>query len=270
MLNVKRHKILSTVLMLLTLVVFSAVYAQPSLPLYEPFDYPEGNLCGNAEWNPTGSNNVNDVQVVAGSLSYPGLPASTGKKVVVLNGTNYIDPGRDISPVPATPGTSVFYSAIINVTNSGNVTGDYIMHVCSAGQTSTDFHSRLFIRQHDGGTGGYNLGIRNHNADTIQWETIERPVNVPVFVVVSYDFVDGASNDVSRLWINPPLGQETPPTPTLTTIAAGTDLTTVGRINLRQGSGNTSLAVEVDEIRVGTTWQSVTPIAASVQEWVLY
>lgn len=270
MVNVKRHKILSSVLMVLTLVVVTAVYAQPSLPLYEPFDYPEGNLCGNAGWTATGINTVNDVQVVAGSLSYPGLPASTGKKVVVLNGPNYIDPGMDISPVTATPGTSVFYSAIINVTNSGNTTGDYIMHVCSAGQGSTDFHSRLFIRQHSGGSGGYNLGIRNHNGDEIQWETIERPVNVPVFVVVSYDFVEGDSNDVSRLWVNPPLGEETPPTPTLTTVAAGTDLASVGRINLRQGSASSSLVVEVDEIRVGTTWQSVTPQAASVQEWILY
>ena len=259
-------------LILLSLVAFTGSLFAQALPLYEGFNYSAGNLVGNAGWSQTGNppNTANPVPVVDTSLTYTGLPDSAGRKVAVLNGSGYEDPGFDITPT-GSDGTSIFASFILNVVNEGTGTEDYFFHVCSAGTTSNDFHSRVHIKRGAGGAGKYVLGIRNQNSDTIQYETTDRDINTPVFIVVSYDFVSGSGNDVSRLWINPTLDETTPGTPNLTTIASGTDLAAVGRVNLRQGSASTSISLEVDEIRAGTTWASVTPMKGSgVDDWTVF
>jgi hypothetical protein len=260
-------------LTLLSLVAFTGtLFAQVSLPAYEGFNYAAGNLCVNAGWAPTGVNASNDVLVVDTSLTYTGLPDSTGKKVSVLNGSGFIDPGFDIvNTGNQSEASSVFVSCILNVVNPGLPAGEYFLHVCTAGTTSIDFHSKVFVKQGAGGAGKYLLGIRNASGDAIQYETSDRDINTPVFIVVSYDFVTGAGNDVSRLWINPTLDETTPGTPNLTTIASGTDLAAVGRINLRQPSTNTDMSLEVDEIRAGTTWAFVTPMKGSgVDDWTVF
>ncbi|MEI7634203.1 MAG: hypothetical protein WCK47_07980 [bacterium] len=247
--------------------------AQLPLPLYEPFNYDAStNLTTHDGWTITGANTLSPVQVIANSLAYAGLPTPVGNKVAVLNGTSFEDPGVDVGPASG-ENTSVFVSFLVNVVNPGNTTGEYFLHVCSAGQTSTDFHSRAFIRQSSVTTGAFNFGIRQHNNDVIQFETADRAAATTFFVVVSYDFVAGTTNDTSRMWVNPALGQTTPPAPDLTASAVGstdTDLTAVGRLNLRQPSADTALSIEVDEIRMDTTWANVTPAGSAVQDWSVY
>jgi hypothetical protein len=262
-------------LTLLSIVAFTGtLFAQASLPVYESFNYAAGNLVGNAGWSQTGNppTTANPVQVVDTSLTYTGLPDSAGRKVSLLNGTNYEDPGFDITPTGSqSEASSVFVSCILNVVNPGLPAGEYFLHVCTAGMTSIDFHSRVFVRQGAGGAGFFNMGIRNYSADTIQFETTERAVATPIFVVVSYDFVTGGTgNDTSRLWVNPTLGAGTAPAPLLTATATGVDLAAVGRINLRQPSANTGQSLEVDEIRAGTTWTSVTPAKSGVDDWAVF
>lgn len=244
--------------------------AQATLPLYEPFNYTAGSLLPNGGWTQTGNppNTSAPVQVVAGSLAYAGLPTPVGGKVVVLNGSGFEDPGLDFTGVTGA-GNSVFVSAIVNVKSEGSVAaGDYILHVSSAGTASTDYRSRVFVKP-GASAGTFSVGIRNGSADVVQYGG-DYPINTPVFVVVSYDIVDGTTNDVSRLWVNPALGQATPPAATATATATGSDIATVGRIGLRQGSASTAQDIDVDELRVATTWASVTPSAASVADWQLF
>jgi len=267
-------------LTLLSIVAFTGtLFAQATLPVYEGFAYAAGNLCGKAGWAATGSNASNDVLVVVTSLTYTGLPDSTGEKVSVLNGSGYIDPGFDIVNTGSqSEASSVYCSFIVNVVNPGTTEVGYFFHVSSAGTSATDFHSRVFVKQGAGGAGFFNIGILNHNntgtplVPPVQYDATDRPVNTPIFVVVSYDFVVGEKNDNSRVWINPALGETTPPTPTATATAASTntDLAAVGRINLRQPSDNSGMSLEVDEIRAGTTWASVTPAKSSVDDWTVF
>ena len=262
-------------LLVLSFVIFTGnLNAQATLPVYEPFNYSVGNLSGNAGWAATGANTASVVQVVDTSLTYTNLPTSAGKKVAVLNGTSFEDPGFDITATGSqTVDSSVFASFILKVVNPGNTTGDYFFHFCSAGTASTDYHSRVHVKQGSGGATTYLMGLRNHNNDTIQFESVDRTAGTPIFVVVSYDFVTGTINDTSRIWVNPTLGESVPPTPLLTLTAVGTtniDLASIGRINLRQGSGDTDTSLEVDELRVGTTWASVTPPQSSVKDWNLH
>ncbi len=242
--------------------------AQASVPLYEPFSYSNGNLTGNSiaggTWTQTGNNTVNPVQVSAGSLSYAGLPASQGGKVTLLNGTGFEDTGLDIAGQNS---GSVYASFILNVVNPGNTAGDYFFHFSSAGTNSTDYRTRVRVRQGSGGPTTFNIGLNHGNSDPIWWSG-DLPVGTPVFVVAAYNFVD-SGDDTSSIWINPALGQPTSPAADGTATAT-LDLTTLGRIGLRQGSGNTSLNVELDELRISTSWTDVTPTNAAVGDWSVY
>lgn len=238
--------------------------AQASLPLVEHFAYPDGNLVGNTinggTWVQQGINTASPVQVSAGSLSYGSLPSSSGGKVTLLNGSNFEDPALDIQSQNS---GSVYASFILNVVNPGNTTGDYFYSFVSSGST---FLGRVYIRQ-GSSTSNFQLGVGFSGAPT-SWSG-DLPVGTPVFVVVSYDFIAGSNNDTVRLWINPQLGLATPPTEDFTA-PAGTDAAAISRILLRQGSGNTALNLQFDELRVDTSWTSVTPSNASVQDWSLY
>lgn len=249
--------------------IASLASAQANLPLYEPFNYPAGNLSGNtidgSTWAPTGSNASSPVQVSAGSLSYAGLPAPVGGKVTLLNGTSYEDPGLDIASQSA--GT-VYASFILKVVHPGNTTGDYIFNFSSAGTGSNDYRTRVFVRQGSGGANTYNVGLRHGSSDTIWWSS-DYTTDTVTFVVAAYNFGPGSGDDSSSIWLNPSLGQSTAPTPD-GTATASQDLAALGRIGLRQGSGDTSMIVEVDELRVATSWAQVTPSASAVQDWTLY
>ena len=70
-----------------------------------------------------------------------------------------------------------------------------------------------------------------------------------------------ASDDVVKLWVNPSgLGDATPPAENATmTNTGGTDLASISKILIRQGSATDTPELQFDEIRVGTTWAEVTP-----------
>lgn len=247
----------------------SIVSAQASLPLVEHFNYPTGNLSGNTinggTWQPTGANLSNPVQVTAGSLSYAGLPASQGNKVNLLNGSNYEDPGIDIQGVNS---GSVYASFILNVVNPGSVaTGDYFFAFLSAGTGSNDYRTRVSV-QPGSASGKFKLGLRHGSSDTIQ-QSSDLDVGTPVLVVVAYNFNPGSGDDTSSMWINPTLGQASPPTADFSATAAQ-DLTTLGRVLLRQGSSSTSIVLDLDELRVSTAWTDVTPSNAGINDWSLY
>jgi hypothetical protein len=243
--------------------------AQATLPLYEPFDYPVGaNLVGQSingsMWTETGANNLGNVVITAGSLSYPGLPTPRGGKVVLLNGSSYEDPGLDVTPTPST----VYASFVLNVVNPGNATGDYCFHFSPGGTSGATFHTKVWVKQGTT-TSKFYIGLQ-HGSETTQWTSTDYDVNTPVLIAVAYNFVSGASNDTSSMWVNPILGQSVPPAPTFTTATSGTDLTNgVGRLCLRQGSGDTNLNLQVDELRVSTSWSDVTLLPVTLSSWAV-
>ncbi|MCX7964209.1 MAG: hypothetical protein N2644_07010 [Candidatus Sumerlaea chitinivorans] len=254
--------------------VVSRASAQATLPLYEPFNYPANqplvngtNGVNGGVWIPIGSNTVSTTEVQTGSLSFAGLPAPQGNKVRLLNGSNYIDPGFDLA---TTVSSGVIYaSMILNVVNEGTntTTGDYFFAFAPAG--GTDYRTRLYLRR-GSAAGKFQLGMRTHSSDSgTVWQTGEQDTGTPIFVVAAYQFNPAAGDDVALLYINPVLGQPTPPTATVTG-ASGTDASNIGRVGLRQGSAVTSQIVEVDELRVSTSWTDVTPSNAAVGDWSLY
>lgn len=242
-------------------------HAQQSLPWHEPFDYAVGNIVGQGGWTQTGTGTASPVQVSLPSLSYSGLPPASGGKIILRNGTNFQDVGRDISGQNS---GSIYASFLLNVTNAGNTTGDYFFHFSSAGAGAQDFRSRVVIRQ-GSSAAKFQLGLSNISTDTPTWTAEEFDLGIPLFVVVAYTFSPDVNDDLASLWINPPLGLNTAPVPTITQ-AVLQDFTTLGRVGWRQGQGNSLLVLEVDELRVATTWSAVTPhdAPAHVGDWPLY
>lgn len=243
-------------LLLLTFVAFLKgflVFGQVTLPHHDAISYTAGQTLQSQEgW--TFLNSGDDISITAGSLSYTNLPTSAGNKI------SFDGSGIDAAKLftQQTSGT-VYYSFLFNVTALGtlnNTTGGYFTSYTEG--SSTSYGGGVWTRSN--GT-GFDIGLsaRTTAANTVWSAGGAFPLNTTILVVVSYQLVAGASNDIVKLWINPALGAAEP-TPTLTvTNTAGIDLVNLNRLLVRQDSANNTPSINMDELRVGITWESVTP-----------
>ena len=239
----------------LALVTSTPAWGQVTLPHYEPINYTVGDSL-QVQTNWTALNSGDPLMITSGNLTYTGLSTPTGNKF------SFDGAGRDAAKqfTQQTSGT-IYYSFPINITALGslNTTGGYFTGFNEG--TGTNFGGTVWTRQ-DGS--GFDLGInpRTTAANTV-WSSGTQTVNTTLFVVISYEIVTGSANDVVNLWLNPSpayFGASTPPSATLTaTNTTGTDLTNVNRIIIRQDATTATPFIEMDELRIGTTWASVTP-----------
>src|SRR5688572_21647764 len=136
--------------------------------LYEPFNY--GNIGGPvsantpANWAP-GGNPPDDLSVVSGNLSFPGLDLSTGNSVT--NG----GAGLGIRRLFGTTTTSgdIYFSALFNLTAFGASWTSPAAGTSVGALTDTDntgFKLSLLVKKD--GVGGYVFGIQKGGAGTTQ------------------------------------------------------------------------------------------------------
>lgn len=108
----------------LIIVILTGMTLNAQILLNEQFDYPAGNsLTAN-----TGTTFT--IKTTAGSLSYAGYPALTGKKASL--GTSEQDVNKSINI--NTSGT-IYATTLINIT-ANQITGDYFIHLMKPGSTS--------------------------------------------------------------------------------------------------------------------------------------
>jgi hypothetical protein len=226
-------------------------WGQVTLPHHDPLNYTVGQGLQN-QTNWTLINSGDDLLISSGNLSYSGLPTSTGNKVV-FSGAG-IDAAKLFTQ--QTSGT-VYYSFILNVTSLGSLdTGGGYFTGFTEGTSNTNFGSTVWLRL-DGE--GFDIGINPRSTDgNTVWSTGTQTINTNILVVISYRIVSGTINDVVKLWINPtPGGSE--PSATLSATNTSSDLANLNRIIIRQDSTTETPSIEMDELRIGTTWTSVTP-----------
>lgn len=218
--------------------------------------FTHSGTAGQLQTTTTASDNGN-------SLSYTGLPASTGNRTTISSSGSE-DINR-VVPVINNSG-SVYYSALIKVVNTTGLlantgTGAYFMHVTDTnGNTgvSTGFVGRLHIRA-GSVANTFNLGILNNSGGTPTAAQIygasatDLSINQTYLVVVKYTY----STNTASLWVNPTVSS-VEPTPTITfspiTGNNAAPLKTKA-ICIRQASGTGN--VEIDEIRVRNNWNDV-------------
>jgi hypothetical protein len=200
------------------------------------------------------------------SLSYTGLQASAGNRI------NLTSTGTEDINKPFVPGgTTAYMSFLLNVQNTTGLTsGNYFTGFGqSAGASVTLFLPRVYTKA---GTtpGTFQLGIMNTTGGVGAVPTYTSTEYLPgttlfVVVKVSSTAVGGVIN--ASLWVNPVPGAAEPAA-TITNSGGTSTWPTAGiqSMFLRQAyaaaNGNTG-NLELDEIRTGTTWASVTPAAAA-------
>src|SRR5690606_19138727 len=221
--------------------------------MHDPFNYTPDATLGlsaqsNAEWLTAATGD--SILVVAGSLNFSGLEASSGNKVAFDgSGTDYY---RAFNT--QTAGT-VYASFLLNVSSLGGLstTGGYFFNFIQENSTSA-FGGAVWTRL---GTdpAKYNIGVSTRSNSAVTWLPNEIDPGVTVFVVVAYDIVDGTGNDVARIWLNTgAIGAAEPSADA--TAASASDLSNVGvgRVLIRQNNTGGTPFIELDEVRVGTTW----------------
>ncbi len=233
-----------------------AAWAQATFPHYDGFDYTAGqNLGAQTGW--VALNSGDTLFVTAGSLSYPGFAASSGNKIA-FDGAGQ----EGTTEFTLTSSGTVYYSYLLRVTGVGGLdsTGGYFTTFYQS-PTSTTGGSCVWTRL-DGTA--FDIGISVRISSPISWASV-KSLDSTYLIVASYEFVDGATNDVSKIWINPDastFGAATPPPESLTSTNNTTDLTGVARIQIRQDAANKTPFIEMDELRIDTTWAGVTSAGA--------
>jgi len=265
--------------------------SRAELTFYDSFDYTAGELLApvgatagqhnvgyNVDWYDAGltSPTANQPPGIANTgLSYPGL-ASSGNSVLFnanQNGTARIQ----IAPTAITSGR-VYWSGLVRVDSISTLTTGANGMLLGGFNNTAGYQSTspgligaiLRIRQDSVDANAYHIGT-GMNAGTgtgnVQFDNATSyAAGETVFVVGSYELVDGSNNDSARMWINPSLadfGADTEPTPTLTSAPGGAvadAFTSVISFDLRNINTVGTPTVLFDELRVGGSWADVTPV----------
>lgn len=249
---------------LLPCVLLSSASAE--LLFHESFDYPGGQELGETvltsqRWE----NDKSQFVVVTGSLDYAGIQPAVGNRLSVVSTSPSLDSVRTAKGVwPAQSSGALYVSFLLKVESPDGIQmSGHGTPVLTVGKTANGSH--LFgvnLLNQD----GIRLGAIKYSSSAVPASsafcTNGPGANLPAngtttcLVVAKYEWVDGPTNDIVTLWVNPEKmgGAEAPGGEVFT--QAGTDGADVaGRLTLSRGPH-----VNLDEIRIGRTWADVTPV----------
>lgn len=226
--------------------------------------------CASNGWY-THSGTVGTIDIIAGSLSYTGLQASTGDKVLI---TGLSTLTRDVNAAITITGNVAYYSALVNVIDATNLSStgwDYFMSFGASGGNASisGLGGRLGVKSFNAGA-NYRLGICNTSTGTPTYTDcgVDLAFGTTYLVVVKYD--KSASPTAAALWVNPTTLGGTEPAGSVTNNSGTGTFATFASICIRNGyvtanAGGTPNA-HIDEIRVGETFASVTPMSTGINE----
>ncbi len=194
---------------------------------------------------------------VGNSLSFSGLAASTGNRTSLIAGN-----GEDINKALTGISGTGYYSFLMKVPNTTGMAaaGDYFTGFgLTTGASLTVFAPRVFVKP-GSVAGTFKLGIQNTTGGTPTqtYTLVDYPCGTTVLVVIK--LVTTTSPIQASLFVNPTPGQLEPAS-TISNSSGTATFTSFSSIFFRQAGTLTSGtgSIEIDEIRAGTTWGSVTP-----------
>lgn len=194
------------------------------------------------------------------SLTFPGLLASIGNRTSMSASV-----AEDINKPFTTTGTVGYMSFLLNVTDLSNMTtggGYFIAFGGTAGATVSIYFPRIYTAL--GSTPGtFKIGVLNTSGTSVLPTFINQDLNLNVTYFIVAKVVQNASGGIdASLWLNPTPGASEP-TPGASNSQGSSSWPAAGiqSVALRQATGIGTF--EIDEIRAGETWASVTPSAAS-------
>lgn len=225
-----------------------AFSTEPVVPelFTEYFEYPIGSLLVDNGWTAHSGAGTNSPAVIEQTLSYEGYAGSG------LGNVTGLTTGEDVhTNVGTYTSGNVYASALVNL-SAATTSGDYFLHF---GPETIGFDFRGRVYAISDGANNVAFGIsKAGGVATADVTGFNYALNQNVLLVLEYQFVDGADNDVVNLYVNP-VGPELPGTPDATD-NAGSDLADLGSIALRQAAGNAANLV-IGNIRVGSDYTEV-------------
>jgi hypothetical protein len=190
------------------------------------------------------------------SLSYSGLQNSIGNRAIFIAG-NTEDVNKAISGISGVG----YLSFLMNVTNVDTLstTGVHFIGFGGAAGTSlSTFAGRVYVKK-GLSPNTFQLGILNYTggtpSPTPNYLLTEFPAGTTLLVVIKLN--NTTSPIQASLFVNPVPGSAEP-IPTIESSLGTSIFNSFASVYLRHGTGIRN--VEIDEIRVGSSWESVTPV----------
>ncbi len=238
---------------IMVLLLFNLGFAQPIIN--EEFEYTVGDSLTSLGYTAHSGGTTNAITIRSGNLTYPGYTAAgLGNHIQLVN------TGQDVNkalPADVTTGT-VYASMLVNI-DSARTLGEYFFHL-GPNPISTTFRSRVFVKLAANGNLAFGLSKGSTNATTppVYTDSIYS-TGTTYLVVAAYEIVDGASNDIVKLWVNPDLSGTIPPALLTITDAAQTDIN-IGSYAFRQGAAAAGAYLKLDGFILSTDWNSIIPV----------
>lgn len=221
----------------------------------EHFNYPAGDLAmaPGSGWTVFNGNpplNIIDTMSDSGnSLSFAGLPNSSGNRIVVSQ-AQFADVATNFPAQVMQDNTSVYASFLVKFTALPSMAGEYFTFFMDGNFTK----ARVYARNMGGNV---QMGIRFTSGGNPVFGGPSFPLNTTHFVVIKYTRVAGADNDNSFIFVDPTPGMPEPaPSASQINPSPGHDVASITRFGLRQNGGIG--IIEFDELRIGATWADVT------------
>lgn len=231
------------------------VQVSPSSPsdvpiLIEDFNYAAGTLITANGWTAHSGGGTNAIQVTSPGLTYSGYPGSG-----VGNGVTMTTSGEDDSRAfPSAISSGSIYAAFMVNVSASQTAGDYFFHLMQF--NTSVFRARVYAKK-DAATTNYSFGLSRTNGTPLYTGFNYAPGSTHL-LVVKYTFVAGAGNDVVELFVDPVPGSPEPAATITATDADASEPANLSGVGIRQGTAANAPTQQVDGIRVGTTWASVT------------
>jgi hypothetical protein len=272
--------------------LLALVPSRASLDLYDSFNYPTTGVqlsaAGSSPWVAYAGGGSHPTNF-AGSLSYPGLQTAVGDNSAQFSGGGAVGIGaRNLSQLyNINNAPTLYYSLTFSVTSistadwggSGNyLSGSFMMGFNQKLQNGTalaqiDAGAPLLIRTGDPSNSsgfandfqGFQLGTSPTaiSSNRVFDSTHTYNPGDVLFLVLSYTFGAGAGDDTARLYVNPTPGSaENANTPVV--VATGINDVANSQFQsffVRNNSVEPTNSI-MDDLRIGTTWEDVTPAAA--------
>lgn len=261
-------------LLLFTMALLTLNTVNANLLIHESFDREVGNLYKD-DFQNMGNNTTDwfwflsgsaDIQVTAGSLTYPGyVDGGIGNKANLKGG---IGKYKDLRQYAKVTNGTVYVAAIINVETLKNAaTADYFLALGDG--TSSNMYARVYTSSVEEGDDwvGFKFGIQknNENSGARGYSGTIYSVKTDYLIVAEYQFVDGAQNDTVRLYVNPTKNNKIPVAQCGQVFMIGDnnkgagaqpDAAYLSSVNLRPSTA-TPTSMYVDEIKVATAWEDL-------------
>jgi len=238
-------------------------YVEPTSILFvENFDYIVAqNLTANG-WTAHSGANSNPIKVADDNLTYANYPSVTGKcaGTTFTGTTSAEDVNKSFGSILYTG--SGYVSFLMSVPTTTNIASDYFLHFGSP--SAGDFKSRVSWKKDPGTSGNYAIGISKTAAyASANYTGYNYQFGTTYLIVMRYDIVPGATNDVIKLWVNPTISSIEPTTPDVSALdVTGADIASISNIDIRQG--NPTSPIKIDGIRVAHEWAYLFPPTITV------